>query len=91
MTKDEGIIGRVIHDHLKCYFQLAGVSYGLCNVHHLRELKALEEIEQESWASSMKKLLTLANNYRYRYPETIPRPIVIRLTQLYESMNSQYA
>jgi hypothetical protein len=33
--------------------------------HHLRELKALEEIEQESWAKSMKKLLlfnTFAKN-----------------------------
>ena len=81
-----GITGRVIHDHWKCYFQLEGVSHGLCNAHHLRELKALEEIEQESWAFSMKKLLTLANKYRHRYPETIPKPIVIRLTQLYESI-----
>ena len=82
----EGITGRVIHDHWKCYFQLEGVSHGLCNAHHLRELKALEEIEQESWAFSMKKLLTLANKYRHRYPETIPKSIMIRLTQLYESI-----
>ena len=82
----EGITGRVIHDHWKCYFQLEGVSHGLCNAHHLRELKALEEIEQESWAFSMRKLLTLANKYRHRYPETIPKPILIRLTQLYESI-----
>ena len=54
--------------------------------HHLRELKALEEIEQESWAFSMNKLLSLANKYRHRYPETIPKPIVIRLTQLYEQI-----
>lgn len=82
----EGITERVIHDHWKCYFQLEGVSHGLCNAHHLRELKALEEIEQESWAFSMKKMLTLANKYRHRYPETIPKSIVIRLTQLYDSI-----
>ena len=81
-----GITGRAIHDHWKCYFQLEGICHGLCNAHHLRELKALEEIEQESWAFSMKKLLTLANKYRHRYPETIPKTIVIRLTQLYESI-----
>ncbi len=82
----EGMTGRVIHDHWKCYFQLEGVSHGLCNAHHLRELKALEEIEQESWAFSMKKLLNLANKYRHRYPETIPKPILIRLTELYDSI-----
>ena len=57
----EGMTGRVIHDHWKSYFKLEGVSHGLCNAHHLRELKALEEIEQESWAKSMKQLLNLAN------------------------------
>lgn len=41
----EGMTGRVIHDHWKPYFQLEGVSHGLCNAHHLTELKALEEIE----------------------------------------------
>ena len=81
-----GIEGVVIHDHWKSYFQLSDVSHGLCNAHHLRELKALEEIEQESWARSMKKLLTLANKYRHRYPETIPKSIVIRLNELYESI-----
>ncbi len=82
----EGMTGRVIHDHWKSYFQLEGVSHGLCNAHHLRELKALEEIEQESWAKSMKKLLTLANKYRHRYPETIPKPILIRLSEQMKSI-----
>ena len=82
----EGMTGRVIHDHGKSYFKLEGVSHGLCNAHHLRELKALEEIEQESWAKSMKKLLNLANKYRHRYPETIPKSILIRLSELYESI-----
>lgn len=82
----EDIKGVVIHDHWKSYFQLEKVSHGLCNAHHLRELKALSEIEQESWAFSMAKLLTLANKYRCRYLITIPQPIVIRLTQLYDSI-----
>ena len=85
----EGIQGRVIHDHWKSYFKLEGVSHGLCNAHHLRELKALAEIEQESWAKSMKKLLNLANQYRNRYPKNIPQPILKRLNKLYESILSR--
>jgi transposase len=43
--------GVVVHDHWHPYYQLDSVNHALCNAHHLRELKALEEIEQESWAS----------------------------------------
>ena len=78
--------GVVIHDHWKPYYQLSGVSHGLCNAHHLRELKALKELDQESWANSMSKLLCLANKYRYRYPETMPKHIQRRLSQLYQSI-----
>jgi transposase len=80
------IKGVVVHDHWKPYYQLVDVNHALCNAHHLRELKALEEIEQESWAKSMKKLLLLACNYKHRYPKGIPKNIVSRLTQLYEQI-----
>lgn len=56
------IKGVVVHDHWKPYYQLEDVNHALCNAHHLRELKALAEIEQESWAVSMSKLLLLACN-----------------------------
>jgi transposase len=80
------LVGVVIHDHWKPYYQLEDVSHGLCNAHHLRELKALEEIENEDWAKSMSKMLSVANKYRHRYPQTIPKSIVTRLTQLYNSI-----
>lgn len=47
------IKGVVVHDHWKPYNQLENINYALCNAHHLRELKALEKIDQESWAKSM--------------------------------------
>ena len=34
--------------------------YALCNAHHLRELKALVEIEKEDWAHKMQRLLRRA-------------------------------
>lgn len=78
--------GVVMHDHWKPYYQLSGVSHSLCNAHHLRELKALKELDQESWANAMSKLLCLANQYRHRYPQNIPQHILQRLSQLYQSV-----
>jgi transposase len=75
--------GVVVHDHWKSYYQLNGVNHALCNAHHLRELKALAEIEQESWAVAMSKLLRLACSYQHRYPTGIPPHLVERIQQLY--------
>lgn len=81
-----GSKGVVVHDHWKPYYQLNGVVHQLCNAHHLRELQALTQIENESWAKPMKQLLCLANKYRNLYPQTIPKTIVNRLEQLYQSI-----
>ena len=54
------VIGIVVHDHWKPYYTLEGVLHALCNAHHLRELKALVEIEREQWARKMQRLLRLA-------------------------------
>src|SRR3954468_5579775 len=53
------VTGIVVHDHWKPYYTLAGVLHALCNAHHLRELKALAEIE-EDWARRMQRLLRRA-------------------------------
>ena len=53
-----GMVGVLVHDHFAPY--LPGVLHALCNAHHLRELKALTEIEKEPWATDMARLLRLA-------------------------------
>jgi transposase len=52
--------GIIVHDHFKPYFTLKDVGHALCNAHHLRELKALIEIEKEPWATKMSRLLLTA-------------------------------
>jgi len=39
---------------------MKGVLHALCNAHHLRELKALVEIEKEDWARKLQRLLRRA-------------------------------
>jgi len=38
--------------------------HALCNAHHLRELKALEDIEKERWAKKMGRLLRFMNRHK---------------------------
>ena len=54
------VIGIIVHDHWKPYFTMPGVLHALCNAHHLRELKALMEIEKEAWAFAMYRFLRQA-------------------------------
>lgn len=53
----EAVIGVVVHDFWRPYFTMEGITHALCNAHHLRELKALIDIEKEPWASAMFRFL----------------------------------
>jgi transposase len=54
------VTGIVVHDHWKPYYTMPDVLHALCNAHHLRELKALIDIEKEAWARKMHRLLRRA-------------------------------
>lgn len=53
--------GVVVHDGFKPYRNLDGAkrppAHALCNAHHLRELKALIEFDNEAWAEKMRDCL----------------------------------
>ena len=52
--------GLIVHDFWRPYLTIVGVLHALCNAHHLRELKALMEIEKEPWARAMHRFLQQA-------------------------------
>ena len=72
----EDLKGILVHDHWKPYFQVKGVLHSLCNAHHLRELKALEDFEKEPWSFKMSRLLRLASRLK--------DPPISRIFELYD-------
>jgi transposase len=77
------VAGIVVHDHWKPYYTMQGVLHALCNAHHLRELKALVEIEKEEWARKMQRLLRRACHVTNRARER-GVPITPRLIDCFE-------
>ena len=82
-------VGIVVHDHWKPYYTMPSVLHALCNAHHLRELKALIDIEKEDWARKMHRLLRRAchavNLARERRGVLKPR-LIARFERRYDAI-----
>ena len=65
-TEEAGILssfrGTAVHDNWATYWLYQACKHGLCNAHHLRNLTAIEEIEQQHWATHIKALLRSAKH-----------------------------
>lgn len=59
--EDAGILGAfkgtVVHDHWKPYFTYDECNHALCNAHHLRELRFIDQQYQQPWSKAMAELL----------------------------------
>ncbi|MBE7529831.1 MAG: transposase [Ardenticatenaceae bacterium] len=45
--------GALVHDNWATYFKYQLLLHALCNAHHLRELTAVVENDQQQWAALM--------------------------------------
>ena len=85
----ENLTGIALHDHWKPYYTLEGIRHALCNAHHLRELKALVEIEKEDWARKMQRLLRLgchATNLARERGKPLPPRIIALFERRYDAI-----
>jgi len=82
----EDLSGFVVHDHFKPYIsRMNNADHVACNAHHLRELKALTELDHEEWAKKMSQILILGNNTKNTHRGKIPDMIIQRLSELYDN------
>jgi transposase len=79
-----GVIG---HDHFISYYsQLSNVEHALCNAHHLRELKAVTELDKESWARKMTRLLLFGHRVTQQNPTIITATWLARFRGVYNQI-----
>jgi transposase len=84
------VTGVVVHDHFVSYFsKMDKVEHALCNAHHLRELKAVKEIDKEPWAKNMIRTLLLAHHYAQKNAKNITTEWLLRFQNLYDRIISQ--
>jgi hypothetical protein len=83
------VTGIIVHDHWKPYYTMTGVLHALCNAHHLRELKALVEIEKEDWARKMQRLLRRAchaANFAHQQGAPLKAGLIALLDRCYDTI-----
>lgn len=49
--------GCAVHDHWQSYWHYPNATHALCNAHHLRELRYLEELTGHQWPITLRHLL----------------------------------
>jgi transposase len=93
-TDDIGVLpqfaGTLVHDAWATYFKYQLLIHALCNVHHLRNLTAIVENDQQQWAAQMIYFLLAAKQLvdeAYQAGETkLPPAQLERIHLLYDAI-----
>jgi transposase len=93
-TDEIGILpqftGTLVHDAWASYFKYQLLLHALCHAHHLRDLTAIVENDQQQWAALMIDFLLSAKQLvaaAYQAGETeLPADCLERIHQLYEAI-----
>lgn len=93
-TDDIGILplftGTLVHDAWATYFKYQLLTHALCNVHHLRDLTAVVENDQQQWATLMILFLLAAKQQveeaRQAGETELPIDQIGRIHQLYDTI-----
>lgn len=82
--------GTLVHDAWATYFQYELLLHALCNAHHLRDLTAIVENDQQQWAALMIACLLAAKQLvaeAWQAGETeLPADCLERIHQLYDAI-----
>lgn len=84
--------GVSLHDGWQSYFQFVDCTHALCNAHHLRELRFIEEQYQQAWAGELAQLLRDAKREVADSPDSqnaLPPERIAHYHQEYERLLRQ--
>ena len=82
--------GWLIHDFWRPYYRYQQCQHGLCNVHHLRDLRAVADNHDQSWASRFAWFLLATKRQveqaRLSGLKSLPKEKVAQVERLYDRL-----